>query len=270
MLRAEASPTRIRCLVPATWLATSIAAAALLSGCSYQRFVSDEFNGPAGPPDAGKWYSKTYCNYFGSPGSGISQACNVPSQATVDGRGYLHVRATYTTQGGGGPHWKVAHLASKAKLTPPFVVAVRAKVAPGVGMWSAPAWTTSKDNGGCAEIDALEQLGRQPIGVNQSLHNWCGTHRSITRYTSLPSAPLASGFHNYAAVVKPDQVAYLVDGTKTATIWGSWLGTGLATPSTFHINLDVGTCGSWAQCPPPGAPSPVEMVVAWFRVISLP
>jgi beta-glucanase (GH16 family) len=188
----------------------------------------------------------------------------------VDGKGYLHVRATYTTQGGGGPHWKVAHLASKAKLTPPYIVAVRAKVPPGAGMWSAPAWTTSWDNGGCAEVDVVEQLGRQPLGVNQTLHNLCGMHRYLTRYSSPTDAPLASGFHEYAAVVQPDRVDYLVDRKRTATIWASWLGTGLATPSTFHISLNVGTCWSWAGCPPTGAPSPVEMVVDWFRVYSLP
>jgi beta-glucanase (GH16 family) len=251
------------------WLATSIVAVALLSGCSYERSVNDEFDGPAGPPDTGKWYSKTYCNYSGSPGSGTSQACNVPSQATVDGKGYLHVRATYTTQGGGGPHWKVAHLASKAKLTPPYIVAVRAKVPPGAGMWSAPAWTTSWDNGGCAEVDVLEQLGRQPLGVNESVHNWCGAHRYVTRYSSPLGTPLAKDFHVYTAVVQADRVDYLVDRHKTATIWGSGVGTGLATPSTFHISLDVGTCGSWAGCPAPGAP-PAEMVVDWFRVYGLP
>jgi hypothetical protein len=256
-----------------TSLVTSIVAVAMLSGCSYEQSVNDEFNGPAGPPDTGKWGSKTYCNFYSAPPSyskgNVSQACNVPSQARVDGYGHLHIRASYTTQGGFS-HWLSAHLASKAKLTPPYVVAVRAKVAPGSGMWSSPAWTTSRENGGCAEVDVLEQLGRQPYGVNQSLHNWCGTHRYVTRFSNVSGTPLAGGFHVYAALVKPYHVDYIVDGRKTATIWGSEVGTGLATPSTFHISLNVGTCGSWAGCPPPGAPSPVEMVVDWFRVYSLP
>jgi beta-glucanase (GH16 family) len=273
-LTPETPPPATPLGVRGAWVVTSIVAIALLAGCGYERSVSDEFNGPAGPPNTYKWGSKTYCNFYSAPPSywkgDVSQACNVPSQARVDGYGHLRIRATYTTQGG-YPHWLSAHLASKTKLTPPYVVAVRAKVAPGAGMWSSPAWTTSsRENGGCAEVDVLEQLGRQPFGVNQSLHNWCGTHRYVTRYSNVSGTPLANGFHVYAAVVKADHVEYYVDQRKTATIWGSQVRTGMATPSTFHISLNVGTCGSWAGCPPQGAPSPVEMVVDWFRVYGLP
>jgi beta-glucanase (GH16 family) len=220
-----------------------------------------------------KWGRKSYCNF--GPGPPISppynsQACNRPDPDHVfeDGNGYLHLRAIRGWQEPGGgvwSGWTVAHLASKAKLTPPYLMTVRAKAAPGVGMWSAPAWITNE--GYCGEVD-FEQLGRQPRGINQSVHgSICGT--TFTRYSNI-GAPLANRFHTYAAYVYARHAAYYVDGTRTATISRGRVGgrLNLAHPSTFHISLDVGSCGSWADCPPQGAPSPVDLVVDWLRVYS--
>jgi Glycosyl hydrolases family 16 len=234
--------------------------------------VSDEFNRRAGArPSNSKWSRKSYCNYGPGPPTWPpynSQACNRPDADHVfeDGNGYLHLRAIRGWQAPGGgvwSGWTVAHLASKAKLTPPFVMAVRAKTAPGFGIWNAPAWITNE--GYCGEVD-FEQLGRQPSGINQSIHgSTCGT--TFTRYSDT-GARLARHFHTYAAYVYADHARFYVDGTHTATIRAARVGgsLNLAHPSTFHISLDGGTCGSWADCPPPGARSAVEMVVDWFRV----
>jgi beta-glucanase (GH16 family) len=237
-----------------------------------RRSTSDEFDRRAGArPSNAKWGRKSYCNYGpGTPAWPLnnSQACDRPDSDHVfeDGNGYLHLRAIHGWQEPGGgvwSGWTVAHLASKATLTPPYVMAVRAKTAHGFGIWSAPAWITNE--GFCGEVD-FEQLGRQPRGINQSVHgSICGT--MFTRYSETGTR-LSKRFHTYAAYVYPDRVHYYVDGTHTATIRAAHVGgsLNLVHPSTFHISLNVGTCGSWANCPPPGARSPVEMVVDWFRV----
>jgi beta-glucanase (GH16 family) len=234
--------------------------------------VSDEFNRRArAQPSNAKWGRKSYCNY--GPGAPAwppfnSQACDRPDPDHVfeDGNGYLHLQAIRGWQEPGGgvwSGWTVAHLASKATLPPPYVMIVRAKTAHGFGMWSAPAWITNE--GFCGEVD-FEQLGRQPRGINQSVHgSTCGT--TFTRYTDA-GARLARRFHTYAAYVYADHARFYVDGTRTATIRAAHVAgsLNLIHPSTFHISLNVGTCGSWADCPPPGARSPAEMVVDWFRV----
>jgi hypothetical protein len=179
--------------------------------------VSDEFNRRAGArPSNAKWGRKSYCNF--GPGLPIwppfkSQACNRPDSDHVfeDGSGYLHLRAIHGWKEPGGgvwSGWTVAHLASKAKLTPPYVMAVRARAAAGFGVWSAPGWVTNE--GFCGEVD-FEQLGRQQRGINQSVHgSICGT--TLTRYHDT-GARLARRFHTYAAYVYPNHARFYVEGT---------------------------------------------------------
>ena len=126
------------------------------------------------------------------------------------------------------------------------------------------------NEGHCGEAD-FEQLGRQPTGINQSIHYCDGTYR--THYSDPfgnPGPPLSGDFHRYAAQVYSGHADFFVDGAYQTSVYGSDVALGginLVYPSTFHISLNVGTCWSWARCPPPNAP-PADLVVDWFRVFA--
>jgi hypothetical protein len=235
-----------------------------------QPSVSDEFNGPAGSqPSTSKWDYKNWCNV---PSKDQSESCFGPDSQHIfeDGNGNMRIRAIkgWTDPDGGvWTGWTTGHIQTLSTATPPLAFVVRAKVAPGYGMWSGASWLSNA----CMEVDSLEQLGRQPTGGNQSVHRWqcTGSHVSKTKLADAGTT-LANDFHVYAAAVYAGHVDYYIDGTLTNTVYdieaggaGSW---NMLIPSTFHISLDAGACGSWPDCPPQNAPSRVDMVVDWFRV----
>jgi hypothetical protein len=233
-----------------------------------QHSVSDEFNGPAGSQPTAKWNFSSWCNV---PSKDQSDSCFLtdPQHISLDGNGLLHLRAIrdFVDSGGTVWHtWTAGQLVSKDQsIQPPYAFIVRAKVAPDYGFWSAPAWA-QVNQGQTGEIDNIEQLGRQPTGVNQSVHN-LGT--GITRFTDLGGAPLANDFHVYAAYVYTDHADYFVDGTRTATITSTdangW--SGIIGPTQFLISLTTGACDgtpTWAGCPTNQQPH--EELVDWFRV----
>jgi hypothetical protein len=219
----------------------------------------DEFNAPAGSkPDPLKWGAKTLT---GDPK--ISSASFVGwNQISEDGNGNLKITAARQPNG----TWNSGWMESNLGLTPPLLYEVRAKVAPGYGMWSAPAWSWSYPYGttcGGGEIDNVEQLGRQPTAANQSDH-WCGG--SLTKTATTPYT-LAQDYHIYSAAIYTNHIDYYIDGVLYNTITttnnsGIWP---YIEPTSFNIDLDVGACGSWADCPPPTAPPTADMLIDWFH-----
>jgi beta-glucanase (GH16 family) len=216
---------------------------------------ADEFDGAAGSkPSSALWGFKSYWDnwsiaYFDGA-----------NQIAEDGAGNLVITAARQPDGS----WRSGMLSSAVGVAGPFAYEARVQVAPGYGMWSG-IWSWPFPWGqACGEIDAVEQLGRQPTGGNQSLHSCNG---SLTRYADTGGV-LADGFHVYAAYVYADRVDFYIDGILTNTetpadVGGDWP---FLQNTAFNISLSVGACGSWAGCPPADAPATTSMRVDWFRV----
>lgn len=133
-----------------------------------------------------------------------------------------------------------------------------------------PAWTWSYPYGSVCgvESDNSEQLAKQPYGSNQSIH---GCSASSTKLATTPYV-LANDFHIYSAAVYPDHVDFYIDGVKYNSTYNSevsnqWVGG--TTKNSFLIDLDVGSCGSWADCPSASGPGTADMLVDWYHVYSL-
>jgi hypothetical protein len=229
---------------------------------------ADEFTGGAGiKPSSTNWGFKSF--------SGNS-CCSIAyfdgnNQTSLDGSGNLDIRAVRMVSSSGTTFWDTAWMESKVGVTPPLLYEARAKVPATYGMWSAPAWSYPYPYGtACGgEVDNVEQLAKTPSSAAESIH-WCdssNTSHSLTRYASTPTN-LTSDYHTYTAALYPDHIDYYVDGIKynsfsktdTSGYWPFGL------KMSFNIDLDVGKCGTWADCPPATAPGTADMLVDYFRV----
>lgn len=241
------------------FLAALLVAFLIATPASATTILDSSFNGAAGTLPSGKWNAKLLS---GEPDQSNAYF-NGWTEVRLDGTGFLHINARHDQSG----VWSTAWLTTTTDFEPvaPLSYVVRAKAAPGYGMWSAPGWSyRSPYGGGCGgEIDNVEQLGRQPLGVNESAH-WCGN--ALTKFYTVPFTP-ADGFHRYRTDIRADRAVWKIDGITYATITQADAGNTwpFLNPTTFNISLNVGKCGGWAECPPPGAPDS-EMVIDWFRV----
>jgi beta-glucanase (GH16 family) len=233
--------------------------------------VSDEFSGSS--LDTSKWYAHDYCNaQYDSASDSRFDSSNV----SVSG-GLLRLQATHLASPsnvycGTSYNWLGALIDSNSKVTPPFVFEVRAKVAPGTGMWNGGAWTVSDCSGGVSmEIDSLEQAGNDPMADNQSVHRWgCSGGQAHETLSAPTGSILSDNFHIYTAYVQASRVDYFIDGRFTNTIASGdspfynapWA---MLSPTKFILDLDVGSCGSWLGCPSFLYTSQTEYV-DWFRV----
>jgi hypothetical protein len=241
-------------------LAPVFCAVLLLTGCTVQEPVSDDFPPCSGPPQS--------CQ----PNWAKWQTPNDPDPAYhfIDSSGYLHLPSVYW-QGGGQFGWDDGHIRTLNTFRPPFFVAARAKVEAGYGTWSSPLWMWPKAGvGGCVEIDVTEQLGRQPQSVNQSIHNYCRDR--VVTLTPNCGITLANDFHVYWAYVGLDRVDFHVDQIDSCarTIRAADVGLGtLDQDYQFVTSTHTGgCCTGWTGVPDPSL-SPVEMLIDWFRVYDL-
>jgi hypothetical protein len=229
---------------------------------------ADEFTGSAGTkPSSTNWGFKSF-----SGNSCCSMAYfDGNNQMFLDGNGSLDLRAVRMTSSSGATFWDSGWMESKVGVTPPLLYEARAKVAGGYGMWSAPAWSYPYPYGTTCggEIDNVEQLGKTPASAAESIH-WCDSSsvaHSLTRYANTPT-DLSTAYHTYSATIYTDHVDYYIDGVKYNTFTkadasGYWPFT---QKMSFNVDLDVGKCGTWADCPPATAPGTADMLVDYFRV----
>lgn len=213
-----------------------------------------EFNGPAGskPPSA-MWSAKAYRASSGTVWNGWRDI-------SENGRGDLVITARLV-----GGVWYSGFLSGKIPYEGPRYVEVRAKVAAGHGVWNAPVWEWDYPHGATGlEDDVVEQLGRTPRIYRTTLHANAGIQKGFANATRLR---LSSGFHTYAAAIRPNQVDYYFDGALVRTIrpgnlGGHW---GFVTKRMVaNISLDIGGLGGT-----PRFARPVSLLVDWIRVTRL-
>jgi hypothetical protein len=228
----------------------------------------DEFSGATGArPDPAKWY------VFGDVcprGTNWGYSCLKHSNAYQDGNGHLVLRVTGGTLGrpydgaeispsplNGYPSTNV-----KYQFPPGSRLEVRAKFAPGAGLWET-IWSYAPNS---VSQDILELDTQEWRGNHPTLDD-CHTHYAV-EWGSEPDTgmDLSAGWHTYWMDYYNDHVVFGMDSltcghtalpvapTETPILWNM-----VAPPST----------GAGAGGPPPASDIPADMLVDYVRVSSL-
>ncbi|HJU37595.1 MAG TPA: glycoside hydrolase family 16 protein [Gaiellaceae bacterium] len=235
---------------------------------SSQLVFDDEFDGGAGArPDPAKWYT------FGNVcprGTNWQYSCLKSSNAFQDGAGHLVLRVTGGTQGrpydgaeispsplNGYPSTNV-----KYKFPPGSRLEVRAKFAPGAGLWET-LWSVAPDS---VTQDELELDMQEWRGSKPTLDD-CHTHYSVEFGHLLDTGEdLSSGWHTYWMNYYRDHVVFGVDNMVCGQTALS-----LALPETPILwnMVPPPTTGPGTGGPPPAADIPADMKVDYVRVYAL-
>lgn len=228
----------------------------------------DEFDGAAGArPNPAKWYT------FGNVcphGTNWQYSCLKSSNAFQDGSGHLVLRVTGGTQGrpydgaeispsplNGYPSTNV-----KYKFPPGSRLEIRAKFAPGAGLWET-LWSVAPDS---VTQDKLELDMQEWRGSRPTLDD-CHTHYS-TEFGHLldTGQDLSDDWHTYWMDYYKDHVVFGMDKMVCGQTALS-----LALPETpilWNMVPPPGT-GPGAGGPPPASDIPADMQVDYVRVYSL-
>lgn len=212
-----------------------------------------EFNGRAGSKPTTVWHAKAYRARSGTVWNGWRNI-------SENGHGDLAITARQVNG-----VWYSGFLSGKTPYEGPRYVEVRAKVAGGHGVWNAPVWEWDYPQGARGlEDDVVEQLGRTPRIYRTTLHENASIQKGFANATGLR---LSSGFHTYAAAIRPNQVDYYFDGElvrtiRPANLGGHW---GFVTrPMVANISLGMGGLGGT-----PKSARPVSLLVDWIHVTRL-
>lgn len=233
---------------------------------------SDEFDGPDGSEvDRSKWT-------YDDPMSGQwnkELEYYVPSKANAEQRGGNLV-ITATPDGAdkykcwyGTCKYTSARLISKGLYSTKYGrVAARIQIPKGQGMWPA-FWMLGDDIDkvswpACGEIDIMENIGKNAKTDYGTLHA-----TGFDKGGSLDgAAPLADGFHVYAAEWDASGISFFLDDAKYITITpadvpasGKW-----AFDHPFFLLLNVAVGGNWPGDPDATTTFPQTMKVDWVRV----
>lgn len=242
-----------------------------------QLLFSDEFN-VDGVPDTNKWQLSFW--YGDSTGSSTQnstvQSYHLTRNVSVQG-GLLRLKAVHEPYDADRHYEYTSAVITTGRLGtntgpakferfPPFYVEWRAKPASGLGLWSGLWMVRQWDNtviGTLPEIDAPEVLGNRPYDAYLSVHD--NTVNSTTSYNDGVTR-WDLGFHTYSTEVLSDgTIIWSIDGVERRRV--------TADPSTlvpwyFLMDVQVGACGSWADCPENGQGTffPAESQIDWIHV----
>jgi beta-glucanase (GH16 family) len=181
--------------------------------------------------------------------------------------GVLSIAARRAPPGVGAAIWNYPYVSGLLSTRDWFSQAygcfeMRARLPAGKGLWPA-FWLLNQDGHWPPELDILEQLGRDPKTIFVTAHSQATGKQT---HDGAPSvvADTSAGFHTYAALWTPREIAWYFDGRRVYAA---------PTPSDMHapmyvlINLAVG--GSWGGDPDATTPLPGRMLVDHVRVYRL-
>ena len=239
----------------------------------------DEFNGPAGAtPDASNWTPDT-----GGSGNGNSELeyYTTNNNAQTDGNGNLVIEArkenpanyqcwygscTYTS-GRITTHNKFSFTYSK--------IEARIKIPYGQGLWPA-FWLLGANYNtvpwpGCGEIDAMENIGREPGTVHGTVHGpgYSGSNGIGGPYTLPNNQAFYSAYHTFGVQWDTNNVSFSVDGATYFTVTRTMVegqGHQWVYDHPFFIILNVAVGGAWPGNPDATTVFPQRMYVDYVRV----
>ncbi|HEY1129199.1 MAG TPA: glycoside hydrolase family 16 protein [Roseateles sp.] len=241
---------------------------------------SDEFNGAAGTvPNPAHWnYDLGNAENNGWGNHEFQYYTANARNAQLDGAGMLVITAEKASNP--GPCWNAKpceftsariHTSNKVGFTYGKVEA-RMKLPSGQGIWPA-FWTLGTDLATVGwpksgEIDIMEFVGKTPNTTYGTLH---GPGYSGAQGIAKPrefGGPVASDFHTYTIVKRPNEIVWYVDGVEFHRLTpallpagGTWV---FEKPFFVILNLAVG--GDWPGAPDATTPLPARMLVDWVRI----
>ncbi|MEK6797320.1 MAG: glycoside hydrolase family 16 protein [Spirochaetota bacterium] len=206
------------------------------ANAGYRLVFSDEFNGPAGPPDPAHWTPWAL--------GPRRDAVNVTDAAQLDGKGNLVITTElkdgkFTTGGVTG--------IDKRSFTRGYFE-IRCRVQTQVGHWSAfwlqaqkGDWSIAPEKGG-VELDVMEYIA-SPKYENTAMHtiHWGGygdKHQQVNRQKKLFG--LGKGYHLFAMEWTRNGYVFYTDGMETGRIDGPVS----EVPQYLLLTMEVGT---WAE-----------------------
>lgn len=229
----------------------------------------DEFNGAAGSaPDPAKWSVTPWC----SSSSEDAEFCYSARNAFVDGSGNLVLRVSAGTMGRAYDGARVQTFTEGAwppktvlaAVHSPTRVEVRAKFAPGAGLWES-IWTDGVYSSAYEELDLQEFRGAVPTLDACHVHGWGGLvmEGGATVDTGVD---LSTGWHVYWMNYYSSHVTFGVDGQTCGDMASADQSQGL------RLSNVVGLPGTWGgqEGPPPAADVPADMLVDYVRASNLP
>ena len=169
-------------------------------------------------------------------------------------------------------HWRSGLLASVDTHGKGFSQALgyfeaRMKLPAGPGVWPA-FWLAGL---GCfktpktrvAEIDILEEYGVDPRIAHQTVHVW---NTDVGEYSGTGHSSrcegMTTGFHTYAALIKPDYIYFYFDGVEQ---WKT--PTPPEAKEPLYVMVDLALGGGW---PIDHTPDPSHLYVSYIRVYAPP
>jgi beta-glucanase (GH16 family) len=237
---------------------------------------SDEFNGPVGSgPDPTKW---TYDLGGGGWGNNelevytnsLQNASIVADPAATDGTA-LDIQAikqsdgTYTSarlKTQGLQSWTYGRFEARARL--PY----------GQGMWPA-FWLLGSNIGSvgwpnCGEIDAMENIGREPSTVHGTMHGpgYSGANGITASYTLPNGQQFKDAYHTFDVDWTPTTITWSVDGQvyETRTRADLPQGTNWVFDHSFFVLLNLAVGGNWPGNPDGTTVFPQNYLIDYVRI----
>jgi beta-glucanase (GH16 family) len=237
---------------------------------------SDEFDGPAGPPDAAKWLHDVGAgpNNDGWGNQQLEFDTDSTENAGLDGQGNLVITARQQAMG------NKAYTSARLNTLGTFAqrygrIEARIKLPTGKGLWPAfwmlgdsctvpPGWPS------CGEIDILELRGQDPTTVFGSLHGpEYFAANALSNHFQLTGASFDQDFHVFAVEWDPTRITFLVDEQAYQTITADSVVGSRKTwvyDHPFFLILNVAVGGNFVGAPNAQTTFPQSMTVDYVRV----
>lgn len=201
------------------------------------------------------------------------------ANVSMDGRGHLAIVARRERLPGmahcmyGPCNITSARITTRGKFAQKYGrFEARMKLPPGAGLWPA-FWMLGRNIErvgwpACGEIDAMEEIGREPNTVYGTIHAQGYAGVGIGGKTSVKPRALEQRFHVYEIYWSPSTIRWKLDGRTYFVARKSQLRPGQAWPfdQPFYIIINLAVGGEWPGPPDRHTHFPARLLVDWVRV----
>lgn len=248
-------------------------------GQAWKLVWGDEFNGAKGAGvDRARWGTEVGGSGWGN--RELEHYTDDRKNAYLDGRGHLVIKALKETL---PPEFKCwygqcrytsARLSTKKKFARAYGrFEARLRLPFGQGVWPA-FWMLGEniDSVGwpaCGEIDAMENIGREPSLVHGTIHGpgHSGANGIGAPYALPGGKSFADDYHIFAVEWEPGEIRWYVDGGLYQTRRATDLPPGAkwVYDHPFFVILNLAVGGDWPGAPDETTSMPQTMTVDYVR-----
>ena len=253
--------------------------ATITRGQAWKLVWNDEFDGAKGAGvDRARWGAEVGGEGWGN--HELEYYTDDRKNAHLDGRGHLIIKALKETL---PPEFKCwygrcrytsARLTTKKKFARAYGrFEARMKLPSGQGVWPA-FWLLGDDIDAvgwpaCGEIDAMENIGREPSLVHGTIHGpgYSGANGVGAPYALPGGRRFADDYHTFAVEWEPGEIRWYVDGVLYQTRGATDLPPGAkwVYDHPFFVILNLAVGGDWPGAPDETTSMPQTMSVDYVR-----